>query len=166
MTTFNILQEIRALHALMLEHDEETGECLYTDEDLKDFVKEIKQNKATKLNNMQDLKLEMNASAEALKVKIDKLQARKKSIDNDILRVTELQKMLLDGDKLKTDEYNFYWTNTKSVDISNNVNIEDLDEDYIRVKKEFDKTAIKKALENGLLFDGISMLTNKNLVIK
>lgn len=165
MDTFDILQEIRALHALIIECDE-NGECLHSDEDLKDFVKEIKANKSTKLNNMQDLKIEMLSSADALKQKIDKLQARKKAIENDVLRVTDLQKMLLDGEKFKTDEYNFYFTNTQSVEVSSLLDIEDLDESYVRIKKEIDKTALKKAIQDGIIFDGISITTKQNLVIK
>lgn len=49
MTTFQILEEIRALYALMVECDE-NGELLHNEDDLKDFVREIKQNKEVKLN--------------------------------------------------------------------------------------------------------------------
>ena len=55
MTCFEIKEEIRALYALMCECDE-NGELLHSEDDLRDFVKEINQNKETKLNNMQDLK--------------------------------------------------------------------------------------------------------------
>lgn len=183
MTTFQILEEIRALYALMVECDE-NGELLHSEDDLKDFVKEIKQSKEKKLNSMQDLKIELQHSINAYDEKIAKLSARKKALENDIERVKHLQLMLLDGEKCKTDEYNFYFMATKSVNISDKLKPEMLDKEYQRVKIDFDKTAIKKALQdgnipkcfyvnggvlpNGCIIEdiGAELVENKSLVVK
>lgn len=165
MTTFQILEEIRALYALMVECDE-NGELLHTEDDLKDFVKEIKQSKEKKLNSMQDLKIELQHSINAYDEKIAKLSTRKKALENDIERVKHLQLMLLDGEKCKTDEYNFYFMTTKSVNISDNVSPIDLDEKYQRVKIDFDKTSIKKDLQDGIYIMGAELVENKSLVVK
>lgn len=165
MTCFQILEEIRALYALMVECDE-NGELLHSEDDLKDFVREIKQNKETKLNSMQDLKIELQHSINAYDEKIAKLSARKSALSKDIERIKNLQLMLLDGEKCKTDEYNFYYTTTKAVDIANDVTPDMLDKEFQRVKVEFDKTAIKKALENGVYISGVYIVENKSLVIK
>jgi len=165
MTTFKILEEIRALYSLMVECDE-NGELLHSSDDLKDFVREIKQNKEEKLNSMQDLKIELQHSINAYDEKIAKLSARKSALSNDMERIKQLQLMLLDGEKCKTDEYNFYFMTTKSVNISDNVSPTDLDEEFQRVKVEFDKTKIKKALQDGVYVMGAEIVENKSLVIK
>lgn len=165
MTCFEIKEEIRALYALMVECDE-NGELLHNEDDLKDFVREIKQNKETKLNSMQDLKIELQHSINAYDEKIEKLSARKQALSNDIDRIKQLQLMLLDGKKCKTDEFLFYFMTTKAVNISDNVSPTDLEEKYQRIKVEFDKTAIKKALQDGDHVVGAEIVENKSLVIR
>ena len=165
MTCFEIKEEIRALYALMCECDE-NDELLHSEDDLKDFVKEINQNKETKLNNMQDLKIEIQHSINAYDEKIARLSARKSALSKDIELIKNLQLMLLDGEKCKTDEYNFYFMTTKAVNISDNVNPTDLDKEFQRVTVAFDKTAIKKALQDGVYVMGAEIVENKSLVIK
>jgi len=165
MTTFKILEEIRALYSLMVECDE-NGELLHSSDDLKDFVREIKQNKEEKLNSMQDLKIELQHSINAYDEKIEKLSARKSALSNDMERIKQLQLMLLDGKKCKTDEFLFYFMTTKAVNISDNVIPTDLDEKYQRVSVSFDKTAIKKDLQDGVYVMGSEIVENKSLVIK
>lgn len=165
MTCFQILEEIRALYALMVECDE-NGELLHNEDDLKDFVREIKQNKEVKLNSMQDLKIELQHSINAYDEKIARLSARKSALSKDIERIKNLQLMLLDGEKCKTDEYNFTFMTTKSVNISDNITPDMLDKEFQRVKVEFDKAAIKKALQDGVYVMGAEIVENKSLVIK
>lgn len=165
MTCFEIKEEIRALYALMCECDE-NGELLHNEDDLKDFVREINQNKETKLNNMQDLKLEIQHSINAYDEKIAKLSARKSALSKDIERIKGLQLMLLDGEKCKTDDYSFYFMTTKAVNISDNITPDMLDKEFQRVKIDFDKTAIKKALQDGIYVAGAEIVENKSLVIK
>ena len=165
MTTFKILEEIRSLYSLMVECDE-NGELLHSSDDLKDFVREIKQNKEEKLNSMQDLKIELQHSINAYDEKIEKLSARKSALSSDMERIKQLQLMLLDGKKCKTDEFLFYFMTTKAVNISDNVIPTDLDEKYQRVSVSFDKTAIKKDLQDGVYVMGSEIVENKSLVIK
>lgn len=115
---------------------------------------------------MQDLKIELQHSINAYDEKIAKLSARKQALSNDIDRTKQLQLMLLDGEKCKTDEYNFYFITTKSVNISDNISPTDLDEKYQRVSVSFDKTAIKKDLQDGVYVMGAEIVEKKSLVIK
>ena len=78
--TFDIMSEFRALEALLNEVDAETGEFLNSEDDIKDYIEKLNIDKATKLNNIEDLKQELNGQIDTLKTKIDKLSARKKSI--------------------------------------------------------------------------------------
>lgn len=165
MTTYQILGELSALYELMIECDE-NGELIHSEADLEDFVKEIKLKKEDKLDRLQDLKIFLKKDIEAYDEKIAKLNARKKALENDIERAKNLQLVLLDGEKCKTSEFNFYFMNTESVDIDTNIDINEFNPNYVRVKKEFDKTSIKKALKDGEFFDGVSLVKNTSLVVR
>lgn len=165
MTTYQISEEIKALYALMSECDE-NGVCLHSDSDLEDFIKEIKQNKETKLDNLQDLKLSLINDTKYYDEKIEKLQTRKKALLADVERVKNLQLLLLDGEKCKTKEYTFYFMSSESVEIDSNVEASDFDSDYVKIKYDFDKTKIKTALKEGVIFDGINLVKKQSLAVK
>ena len=67
MRTFDILSEFRALEALLNEVDAETGEFLNSEDDIKEYVINLRLSKEQKLNNIEDLKLEFSASIDAIK---------------------------------------------------------------------------------------------------
>ena len=145
METFKILEQFRKLEEMMNEFDE-NGEFIYKEEDLAYFVNELNEKRELKLNNIEDLKKEYKARNEALKDKIKSLQTRVKQNDKTIENLAFLQDVLLNGEKLKTDEYTFFYKNSQSV-----VAPEKVDESYkgfIKTTIEWDKTAIKTALQN------------------
>src|SRR5574344_1454846 len=148
LKVFDILQEIRALEDMLNEVNPETGEFVNNEDIMKDYIKGLQVEKETKLNNIEDLKLEFKSQIEALKQKEEKLYARRKSLEGNIERLKDLQAMLLNGEKLKTDEYTFSFRTTKSVVVPNEVN-KSL-EIFTKTKVEWDKVAIKKELEKGI----------------
>lgn len=166
MTTFEILKDFRALEELSNAIDEETGEFLHNEEDLHSFVVELKYHKEEKLDNIQNLKLEIEHKVEAIKSKIESLSKRKKHFENTIDKLINLQLMLLQGEKCKTDEWNFSFRKSESVDISPLLKPDDFDSEYVRTKLEFDKTKIKSAIKNGIVFDGVQIVEKQTLVVK
>ena len=148
LKVFDILQEIRALEDMLNEVNPKTGEFLNNEDIMKDYIKGLQVEKETKLNNIEDLKLEFKSQIEALKQKEEKLYARRKSLEANIERLKDLQVMLLNGEKIKTDEYTFSFRTTKSVVVPNEVN-KSL-EIFTKTKVEWDKVAIKKELEEGI----------------
>ena len=148
MNTFDILKEIRALEDLLNEVNPETGEFVNNEDIIKDYITNLQVEKEIKLNNIEDLKLELKAQSEALKQKEEKLYSKRKSIDSNIERLKDLQVLLLQGEKLKTDEYTFSFRNSKSVIVPSEVN-PNL-QIFTKTKIEWDKTAIKKELDKGI----------------
>ena len=148
LNTFEILQEIRALEDLLNEVDPISGEFVNNEDVIKDYITNLQVEKEIKLNNIEDLKLELKSQSEALKQKEEKLYTKRKSIDNNIERLKDLQVLLLQGEKLKTDEYTFSFRNSKSVVVPSEVN-PNL-QIFTKTKIEWDKTAIKKELEKGI----------------
>lgn len=165
LNTFEIMQEFRALESLLNEVDAETGEFLNSENDIKEYIEKLNIDKATKLNNIEDLKLEMNSQIESLKLKIDKLNNRKKSIEKNIDKLKDLQVMLLAGEKLKTDEYTFSFRSSKSVVVPNEV---DPTFPQVKIKYEWDKVGIKKMLDTGIDYSeyGIYLEEKQSLSVR
>lgn len=166
LKVFDILSEIRALEEMLNEIDPVTGEFINNEDIMKDYIKGLQVEKETKLNNIEDLKLEFKSQIEALKQKEEKLYARRKSLEANIERLKDLQVMLLQGEKLKTDEYTFSFRNTKSVVVPNEVN-KSL-EIFTKTKVEWDKVAIKKELEKGIDYSeyGIYLEDKQSLSVR
>ncbi len=167
MTAFDITQEYQALEALLMEVNEETGEFLHTEDEVKEFVDELKKNKEVKLNSIQDYKLSNNGAISALDEKIKKLQGRKKSLQTLNSRLQEIQEMLLEGEKFKTSEYTFSYRKVESVEVPENF-VDSLS-DYIKVEKKWDKTALKKMLKKSEIDYsefGINLLSKQSLSIR
>lgn len=166
LKVFDILSEIRALEEMLNEIDPVSGEFINNEDIMKDYIKSLQVEKETKLNNIEDLKLEFKSQIEALKQKEEKLYARRKSLEANIERLKDLQAMLLGGEKLKTDEYTFSFRNTKSVVVPNEVN-KSL-EIFTKTKVEWDKVAIKKELDKGIDYSeyGIYLEDKQSLSVR
>lgn len=166
LKVFDILQEIRALEDMLNEVNPETGEFLNNEDIMKDYIKGLQVEKETKLNNIEDLKLEFKSQIEALKQKEEKLYDRRKSLEANIERLKDLQVILLNGEKLKTDEYTFSFRTTKSVVVPNEVN-KSL-EIFTKTKVEWDKVAIKKELDKGIDYSeyGIYLEDKQSLSVR
>ena len=167
LNTFEILQEIRALEDLLNEVNPVSGEFINNEDVIKDYITNLQASKENKLNNIEDLKLELTAQSEALKQKEEKLYARRKSIESNIERLKDLQVMLLQGEKLKTDEYTFSFRNSKSVEIYD-VNM--LEDKFFKIEKKpilkDIAEAIKQANSKGESFFGAEIKENISLSVR
>lgn len=170
MKVFEIKEQFRKLEEMMNEFDE-NGEFIYSSESLAHFVKELEEKKELKLNNIEDLKKEYKSSINTLDDKIKSLQARKKQFNKIIDNLKFLQSVLLDGEKLKTDEYNFYFTTSKSLKVPDVV--DETLEDLIKIEKSYDTKIIKDRLENAnddikssLNEKGFYIETKKSLAVR
>jgi len=167
MNTFDIKQEYRRLEELAMEFDPETGELLNDDETLRQLAMELDGKREEKLENIEYLTRENKAKSEALAQEIKRLQARKTSLELTCVRLTELQNELLGGEKLKTDKFTFSYRTTKSVEVPEKVDPEFTD--WVNVKYTWDKTAIKKALEeSGVSYDeyGVKLVEKTSLSVR
>lgn len=167
MRTFDILSEFRALEALLNEVDAETGEFLNSEDDIKEYVINLRLSKEQKLNNIEDLKLEFSASIDAIKTKIERLNNRKKYFEKYIDNMVNLQLMLLNNQKLETEQYLFSFRKSEAVNIDEIVfDMNDERFTITTIKVDADKTAIKKALKDGVIIQGASLEQKMNLSVK
>lgn len=162
MTTYEIIKAYRELEELKIEVDE-NGEFLYSDEYIKEIESYIKATKEEKLNAIQDFKKVCKAEAERFKEKSDKQLANKEREEKKIEFLIGLQEMLLDGEKLKTDEYTFSYRKSKSVRVFNEDLISDI---YFTTTTTIDKALIKKALADGKPFKGAELVEKISLSVR
>lgn len=165
LNTFEIKDSFRKLEQMMNEFDE-NGEFIYSTESLEHFVKELNEKKELKLNNIEDLKREYKSRNDALDIKIKSLQARKKQFSRNINNLKFFQEVLLNGEKLKTDEYTFYYTNSESIIVPDKID-ESLG-NFTKTTIEWDKTKIKDAIKLGedLSSYGIGIQKKSSLAVR
>ena len=65
--------------------------------------------------------------------------------------------------KIKTPFYSFNIKNSEALEVES---IDNIPREFLRIKKEADKTAIKKAIKDGLIIEGCKIVENKSLVTK
>lgn len=109
-----------------------------------------------------------NSKVEFLKEEEKRINNKRKSMEKRIVRFKEYIKNIMiqyDLTKLKGNTTSIYFMNTESVNVEN---IDDLPENYVKIKieKHPDKKAIKQALKDGEVINGVKLLSNKSLVVR
>lgn len=104
------------------------------------------------------------AEAKMVKEEKDNLAARQKSCENKAESLKKYLASALGGEKFKTSKVSIFYRKSKSVEVED---ISLLDDDYLKFKEpEADKTKIKKALEEGISLEGVSLVEKNNIQIK
>jgi len=119
MTTFTILDEFKAINALTdeVEYNEETGEVIDNSDTIKELLNELTANKDDKLDNIEYIKRDFKMREGALADEIKRLTERKKSMKTKQEQLANLQEYLMNGEKVKTYKFTFFYGMTQSYDI-------------------------------------------------
>lgn len=156
ITLYTISQEFEYL-ADLLDRD------VLEEEERKHIEKLLTEKIEQQSKEIVTYQIEESAKIEALGNEIKRLQALKKSAENRMEkfkdRLTENMRRLkcrkittaLGNVTLALDSVN------KSVELKDGVDINTIPEKYLRISKELSKTAIKQALEEGEVIDGIEV---------
>lgn len=163
MKTYEIINQLRQINTMREEVNEETGEFVYSDKQVEEAENKINATKEEKLNAIQDYKLSLNDEITRFKDKKAKQDANIKRVEKQQAYLKELQCDLLGGEKLKTDEYNFFFKTTKFVNITDETK---LDSKYISLEPKIDKKSIGKDLKEGKEVLGSELLENKSLSVR
>lgn len=109
----------------------------------------------------------LEADIKMIKEEENRLATKRRKIENDMKNLKsnlEFSMKALDKTKFKTNKFSFnIQKNAPSVQILDESLIAD---DYIRTKKEVDKTAIKNALKEGVEVEGATLIQTESLRIK
>ena len=150
--------------------DPETGEILDAEK-----LDALQMEREKKLEGVALWVKDLKAEAEAVKAEADKLNARKKALENKIDGLKNWLLMALDGEKLNTPRCKVYQTHSQRVAIVGDEkdliawlerNTEDPRE-FIRYKEpELRKDEIKKALKDGEKIEYAKLEETESVVIK
>jgi len=167
MTTVEIIEQLRKIDNMKNEINEETGEFLYTEDDINAEVAKLEGLKEEKLNAIEDYKRKLKKDIEFYDEKKKKQEANIKKAKASIEYMKSLQESLLGGEKLKTDEYTF------SYRVSEKVIVEDVEQllpKFYKIEKKpiasEIKKAIKEAEKNKESFFGATIERNKSLSVR
>lgn len=165
MTTFTILSEYHAINDLQesIEYDEETGELIDNSETIKELLNELEADKDSKLDNIEYMKRNFKVSEDGLSSEIKRLTERKNSMKKKQEQLIKLQDFLLNGEKVKTDKFTFFYGSSKSVDIEDESAIP---EAYLKVEFKVNKTEIAKSLKAGGAVTGAKLIEKTSLKVR
>tara|TARA_R110000851_G_C12974942_1_gene555723 strand:- start:415 stop:918 length:504 start_codon:yes stop_codon:yes gene_type:complete len=167
MTSYEIIEQLKIVAEMKVSVNDETGEFTYTSEQIEAYEKSIFASREQKLNAIQDYKLTLNDSIVRFKEKkaMQDLNIKRTQKKQDYLKGLQID--LLGGDKLKTDEFNFYYTTCKKVNI---LDIDLIEDKYCKFEKvailKDIKEAMELAIKNKESFFGAELLESKSLVVK
>lgn len=165
MSLYEIDSRIRAIIDGIYEAADEDGvveEIDFTE------LKQLQEDRKTKLENIALYIKNTEAEAEAIEAEEDKLAARRKKLENKAKRLREyiINSMKENNDEpLKTARCEVRIKDNEKTDITD---LESIPEEFIKVKveKNPDKTAIKKAIKAGQTVPGAQIIINTTLTIK
>lgn len=167
MTTNEIIEKISLIEKMKNDVDLETGVFKFTDEEIAIVEAEINATKEEKLNAIQDYRLSLNDNIERFKEKKAVQDANIKRTEKFQDYLKELQINLLDGKKIKTDEFNFYYKNSIKVDV---VDIDSIPDKYCKFEKKIIASDVKDAMleaeKNKESFFGANLIRSRSLVVK
>lgn len=119
-----------------------------------------------KLENTAKFIININSDIDGVKAEIDRLTAIKKQKENMVQRLKgNLEYALKEKgiDKLSKDTFKCGYRKSESVEVDD---LNAIPDDYVKVERKPDKTAIKKALKAGEQLDGVHIQENMNFYIK
>lgn len=120
----------------------------------------------------RDVKLEnialwiknLKAEAEALKVEMDSFAKRKKSAETKLESLKNYLATYLEGAKFETTRVKVSWRKSESVEYDDIYKIPD---EFIKYKEpEVKRTELKKALKDGMEFEGVRIVEKQNIQIR
>ncbi len=148
--------------------DLETGEILDAER-----LDALQMEREQKLEGVALWVKDLKAEAEAVKEEADKLNARKKALDNKIDSIKAWLTAALNGEKLKTARCNVYQTHSQKVVIDDEKALIDMfmaspfGEKFLRIKEpEIDKNALKDSMKQGYEYEFAHLEETESVVIK
>lgn len=139
--------------------DYETGEILDWDK-----LDELNAAKEQKIENIALYIKNLTAEAAALKAEKDAFAERQKAAEKRTEGLKQYLSNALKGEKFKTTKVNISYRKSETLEIANGVEIP---EDFLKYKEpEINKTDLKKAIKDGLLLEGVSIVERQNIQIK
>lgn len=136
------------------------------DTDLEEYSKTLAIQEKNKVNAIVGFLRETELTAESAEIESKRLAEIAKFYKNRVERVKKSVAWAMEShgvEKIETDMFRLSFRKSEAVQVED---VEALPFDYVVLKKQADKTKIKKALKDGTPVSGAALVTNNNLIIK
>ena len=148
-----------ALKNFELDIDEDTGEILNSDE-----LDALELERDTKIENIALWIKNLVSDAEAYKREKDNFNAKEKAAKNKADRLKAYLEAVLAGDKFKSDRVIISYRKSESLNIEDGAEVPAL---YLKeVAPTVDKMALKEAIKEGAVIDGVTIVEKQNMQIR
>jgi hypothetical protein len=138
--------------------DFETGEI--TDPEK---LEQLQIDKHEKLRNIAFVAINASADIEAYKAQEKRFKAKRTAGEKTLAWAKETLARELAGQKMKEAEFTISYRPSEVVEIDHDA---DLPAEFIKMKAEWDKAAIKDALKEGAVFEGCRLVQKQNIQIR
>jgi len=169
ISLFGIGQEFQSLYSMANDIEiNEDGEIVDNADTLKELFNEVEGTLTDKLDSCQYIRKELESNSTMLAAEIKRLQAKKKALDNRAAKLKDLMQetFIVTGDIKLKGKFSFSLGTRKVLTIQDNLTPEFFNQDYVRTKKEFNKSKITADLKNGVVIDGATMTDKVNFSIR
>ena len=162
MNLYEVAEEIEKAFALAVDPD--TGEI---DDEKMVLLESLQMERDRKIENVACLVKNLKADAQALKAEKDAFAKRQKQAENKAEALSRYLMSALNGEKFSSNRCSVSFRHTQKVTLDEGYTIYDIDTHFVRMKEpELDKTAIKKALEDGTPIAGVHMEDGLSMTIR
>lgn len=141
--------------------DEETGDVVDIDR-----LQSLEMERDTKISNIACWAKDLKAEAEALKAEKQNLKKRQKAAENKAEQLKSFLAMYLNGAKYKDSKVSISYRKSTKTIIDEDLDINTLPDEYKSVKVTPSLTAIKEALDSGVVIDGCKLVESNNIQIR
>lgn len=141
--------------------DEETGEI--TDIEA---LKALEMERDRKVANVACLIKNEKALADAIKAEKQALEKRQKALENNVERLKGFLLYVLGGTKFENDRCKVSYMTRDKVEIDEGTDVNALPLEFVKVTKDFNKTAIKDAINAGQEIEGCRVIKNTSVIVK
>ena len=151
MTIFDIDEAILNLV------DEETGEIVDIE-----ALEALEMERDRKVSNIACWIKQLDAEAEAIKAEKKKLADRQTAKENKSKALREFLTRILNGEKFEDSRCKVSYRRSESVEVAEDIDFNYIPDEYIKVTKAIDKTAIKA----GHAYKGVQLVQNTSIQVK
>jgi len=136
--------------------------CL-PESDVKDMLDMLKMDKEDLIEQVGLEYKNLEAQVVVLKDEMHSLKDRKEDAEDRMRKLKDILTEWLDGKKFETGKVKVTFRKAEETIIDD---FENLSDEFVRIKYEPDKTAIKKAIKEGVKVEGAHIETKKSCTIK
>jgi len=164
-SVYEISKEFMEIEELQSKVDEETGEFLYSEEEIQEKISKLNETREQKAFNICALATSVSGNIEMLANENRRISALKKSEENKLKRLKNYLDMLANGEKIDAGVFKVSYRSSESICIEDENKVPP---EYITFTKKIQNNELKKAIKSGKVeaTEDFYIKRNKNVGFK